>query len=114
MAQIGKGLATERCRILGELWKNGIAAEMLYHDNPKVPKQIQFALDTGVPLILWLGEDEIKKGVVKVKCLNLKEEFLIERENMVQRVQELIKMNPVLLSQEEQALLGKPDQDVAE
>lgn len=40
VAQIGKNLTTERFKIMRELWASGIAAEMLYNDNPKVPKQI--------------------------------------------------------------------------
>lgn len=59
VAQIGKNLTTERFQIMRELWAGNIAAEMLYNDNPKVPKQIQYALDTGIPLILWIGEDEV-------------------------------------------------------
>ncbi len=39
VAQIGKNLTTERFKIMRELWASGIAAEMLYNDNPKVPKQ---------------------------------------------------------------------------
>ena len=83
---------------MGELWKNGIAAEILYNDNPKVPKQIQFALDTGIPLILWIGEEEVAKGVVKVKSLNSKSEEFVTRDKMVKRIKELIEENPVLLS----------------
>ncbi len=79
VAQIGKNLTSERFKILSELWKADIHAEMLYNDNPKVPKQIQYALDTGVPLILWIGEDEVAKGIVKVKSLNHHEEYVIER-----------------------------------
>lgn len=101
VAQIGKNLTTERFKILGELWKHGIAAETLYNDNPKVPKQIEFALENGIPLILWIGEDEVAKGVVKVKSLNHKDEEFIERANMIERILELIKANPVLLSKEE-------------
>jgi histidyl-tRNA synthetase len=36
-------------------------------------------LDTGIPLILWIGEDEVAKGIVKVKSLNHHEEYVIER-----------------------------------
>ena len=79
VAQIGKNLTSERFKILSELWKEDIHAEMLYNENPKVPKQIQYALDTGIPLILWIGEDEVAKGIVKVKSLNHHEEYVIER-----------------------------------
>lgn len=55
-----------------------------------MPKQIEFALENGIPLILWIGEDEVAKGVVKVKSLNHKDEEFIERGNMVARIKELI------------------------
>jgi hypothetical protein len=38
VSQIGKNLTAERFKIMKELWASGIAAEMLYNDNPKVPK----------------------------------------------------------------------------
>lgn len=102
VAQIGKNLTAERFKILGELWKANIGAEILHNDNPKVPKQIQHALDTGIPLIIWIGEDEVAKGVVKVKSLNTHTETEVKREELVEKIQELIKENPVLLSQEAQ------------
>lgn len=72
---------------------------MQFNDNPKVPKQIQYALDTGIPMILWIGEDEVAKGLVKIKTLNDKEEYLITRDEMIAKVKELAAANPVLLSQ---------------
>jgi len=110
VAQIGKNLTVERMKVLGELWRNGIAAETLYNDNPKVPKQIQYALDTGIPLILWLGEEEVAEGIAKVKSLNDHEEFKIERSDLIPRIKELIAANPVLLSQEEQEVNLKKKQ----
>ena len=59
VAQVSKNLTAERLRLLQEFWSNGIAAETLYADNPKAAKQVQYALDNGIPLILWIGEDEI-------------------------------------------------------
>ena len=70
-------------KILGELWNAGIAAESLYNDNPKVAKQIDYSLKTGIPLILWIGEDEIEKGVVKIKELNTEKETFVERKNLI-------------------------------
>lgn len=98
VAQIGKNLTEERFKILGEFWAADIAAEILHNDNPKVPKQIQHALDTGIPLILWIGEDEIAKGIVKIKSLNYHTEEFVARDKMIERVKELIILNPVLLS----------------
>jgi len=55
-------------------------------------------LDTGIPLILWIGEDEVSKGVVKVKSLNHHEEYIINRSELIEKVKELVIANPVLLS----------------
>jgi len=51
-------------------------------------------------LILWIGEDEVAKGIVKVKSLNHHEEYFIDRNELATKVQELIKANPVLLPQD--------------
>ena len=79
IAQVGKNLTAERMRILGELWKANICAETMYLDNPKPAKQLDFAFDNGIPLIMWIGEDEIANGLVKVKSLSAHEEYFIER-----------------------------------
>ena len=47
---------------------------------------------------MWIGEDEIAKGVVKVKSLNFHTEYFIERAQMVDKVKELIQANPYLMS----------------
>jgi histidyl-tRNA synthetase len=39
---------------------------------------------------MWIGEDEINKGVVKVKSLNKHEEYTINRVDMVEKVYELV------------------------
>ena len=64
-------------------------------------------METGIPLILWIGEDEVAKGIVKVKSLNHHEEYVIERAKLVEKVRELVAANPVLLSQALQAELKK-------
>lgn len=74
IASIGKNMTAERMKILGELWKAGVKAETMYLDNPKPAKQLDFAFDNGIPLIMWIGEDEIAKGLVKVKSLSFHEE----------------------------------------
>ena len=94
-------------KILGQLWKAEIPAETMYLDNPKPAKQIDFAFDNGIPLIMWIGEDEIAKGLVKVKSLSYHEEYFIERAQMIEKVKELMVQNPFLMSQEEQEKIKK-------
>ena len=74
-----------------------------------MPKQIQYALDNGIPLILWIGEDEVAQGVVKVKSLNQHEEFVLKRDEMIPKIKELIAANPELLPQALQAAEGKKE-----
>lgn len=62
----------------------------MYLDNPKPAKQLDFAFDNAIPLIMWIGEDEIVNGKVKVKSLSFHEEYFIERPQMIDRVKELI------------------------
>ena len=61
---------------------------------------------------MWLGEDEVARGLVKIKSLSLHEEVMIERKELVDRVREQIAANPVLLSKEEQqnVIQQKPKQ----
>lgn len=40
VAQVSKNLTAERMKLLNEFWRNGIAAETLYSDNPKAAKQV--------------------------------------------------------------------------
>jgi len=48
-------------------------------------------LDDSIPLIIWVGENEMKEGIVKVKSLNKHEEILIKRSELAHRIQEIIK-----------------------
>jgi histidyl-tRNA synthetase len=87
--------------VCAELWAAGIKCETLYKENPSAQDQNEYALKTGIPLLICLGQNEIDQGVVKVKQLNTREEEDVSRVNMVARILELIKLNPVLLTKEE-------------
>jgi histidyl-tRNA synthetase len=85
----------ETCSLL---WKNGIKAETLYVDNPRTDKTFSYAFDNGIPLILIIGEQEIEKGIYKVKALNENKEYEFKSEELINGIQNLIKANPILLS----------------
>lgn len=36
-------------------------------DNPKLKKQMEYAHEAGIPFLVIVGSDELKKGVVKVR-----------------------------------------------
>ena len=59
VGQLGKNLTKQRLEACSKLWKVGIKAETLYLDNPRQDKTFNYAFDNGIPLILWIGEQEI-------------------------------------------------------
>lgn len=70
-------------------------------ENPRTDKTFSAAFDNGIPLILIIGEQEIVKGVYKVRSLNEKEEYEFKKEELVAGVKKLIEANPILLAKEE-------------
>lgn len=97
VSQMGKNLTAKRMETLSLLWENDIKAETLYVDNPRTDKTFSYAFDNGIPLILIIGEQEIKDGVYKIKSLNENKEHEVKSEDLIQKVKELIEANPVLL-----------------
>lgn len=67
VATIGKGLVGERMRLASLLWNAGINAEILYQSNLKPNKQLNYALESKIPFITWIGESEIAEGKVSLK-----------------------------------------------
>jgi histidyl-tRNA synthetase len=61
---------------------------------------LDYPLKNGIPLIIWIGENEVKDGIVKVKSLSKKEEYIIKRDELLEAIIPIIKDNPVLLTQE--------------
>jgi histidyl-tRNA synthetase len=41
----------------------------MYIEKAKADKQIGHAFENSIPMILWLGEDELKNGEAKLKIL---------------------------------------------
>lgn len=67
VATVGKNLLENKLEMLGWLWEHGFKAEIVYESSPKPQKQLSYALEGKIPYIIWLGEDEIKNSIVKVK-----------------------------------------------
>lgn len=91
VATIGKDLLEGKLELVSELWDNGLKSEILYEGAPKPQKQLAFALENKIPYIIWLGEDEIKSGIVKVKCTYKKDETTIKRAEIIPALTELSK-----------------------
>ncbi|XP_077983585.1 histidine--tRNA ligase, cytoplasmic-like isoform X2 [Glandiceps talaboti] len=86
VAAAQKGLVDERMKLSNELWGAGIKAEMSYKKDPKLLTQLQYAEESGIPYVAILGEDEIKRGVVKLKDTSTREEVEVSRADIVAEI----------------------------
>ncbi|KAH7618937.1 putative Histidine--tRNA ligase, cytoplasmic [Nannochloris sp. 'desiccata'] len=81
VASIGNGLQKKRMQLASKLWAAGVKAEFGFKPNPKMADQLGYALKAGIPYMVLFGEDEISKGVVKLKDLDAgTEEVVAESE----------------------------------
>ncbi|XP_051058341.1 histidine--tRNA ligase, mitochondrial [Phodopus roborovskii] len=77
----------ERLKLIAELWNAGIKAEMLYRNNPKLLTQLHYCEKTDIPLMVIIGEQERKEGVIKLRSVASREEVTINRESLVAEIQ---------------------------
>ncbi|XP_069339851.1 histidine--tRNA ligase, mitochondrial isoform X2 [Eulemur rufifrons] len=82
-----KNFLQERLKLIAELWDAGIKAEMLYKNNPKLLTQLHYCENMGIPLVVIIGEQELKEGVIKLRSVASREEVAIKRENLVAEIQ---------------------------
>ncbi|KAI5465863.1 hypothetical protein BGZ63DRAFT_348590 [Mariannaea sp. PMI_226] len=88
----GQGFIKERMSVCAKLWEAGIKAEFLYKVKPKVPAQFKAAEANGVPFAIFLGDDEVAAGKVKIKEMGLqeghpeKEGILVDIKDMTREV----------------------------
>ncbi|KAM7320153.1 histidine--tRNA ligase, mitochondrial isoform X1 [Alexandromys fortis] len=82
-----KNFLRERLKLIAELWDAGIKAEILYKNNPKLLTQLHYCEKTGIPLMVIIGEQEQKEGVLKLRSVASREEVTINREILVAEIQ---------------------------
>ena len=90
VASIGNDLLLSRIKISQLLRNTLIPTEFLYELNPKPNKQIDYVLKKSIPFIIWIGEEEEKQGVVKIKIMDLREEKVININNLTTQLKILI------------------------
>ncbi|TMW58730.1 hypothetical protein Poli38472_010289 [Pythium oligandrum] len=83
VASTGGALLLPRLELCKELWRANIAAEIMQLENPKFTKQLHHALESGIPYMVVIGEDELAKGEVKIKEMSSKDEVTVARSDMV-------------------------------
>jgi histidyl-tRNA synthetase len=67
IASIGAGLLLERMKIAKALWTENISCEYSHQEKPTFKKQLDEALERGIPFMIVFGQDELDQNIVKVK-----------------------------------------------
>ena len=65
------------------LWNANISSEYSHQDSPKFKKQLDETLERGIPFMVVFGEDEIAKGVVKLKNMKLHTEAEVALDSLI-------------------------------
>lgn len=86
VASIGNGLQPQRMKIASDLWSAGIKCEFGFKPNPKMGDQLNYALKSGIPLVILFGEDEIHAGQVKLKDLDNETEITIPKTEIIPEI----------------------------
>ncbi|GMT26052.1 hypothetical protein PFISCL1PPCAC_17349, partial [Pristionchus fissidentatus] len=91
VASAQKNLLSLRMRQMAQLWSWGFAAELDYKANPKMLNQIQYAEKNGIPLVLIIGEQEQKDGIVKLRNTVTREETPVKFDDLQATLTEMLK-----------------------
>ncbi|XP_007430703.1 histidine--tRNA ligase, cytoplasmic-like [Python bivittatus] len=81
-----KNFLALRMKFISKLWNAGIKAEMIYKKNPKLLEQLHYCEETGIPLAIIIGEEELNNGVVKLRDVVTRKEVNIPQENFIEEI----------------------------
>lgn len=70
VCNIKKDCFKEIVELCTKLWENDISTEFTYVKDQKIQKQLVYALEKQIPLVLIIG-DEIEQGIVKLREITL-------------------------------------------
>lgn len=81
---------TRRMQLASLLWKSNISAEYSHLDNPKFKKQLDEVLERGIPYMIVIGEDELKKDIptVNIKLMKEHQEHTVPLAEVISKLQE--------------------------
>ncbi|BCX14593.1 MAG: histidine--tRNA ligase [Patescibacteria group bacterium] len=82
IVNFGEELSGEYAQVASNLRSLGIPTEV-YYEGAKLAKQLKYADSLGIPWALFMGPDEIKAKVVKIKNLKTGEQFERKLEDLV-------------------------------
>ena len=74
VACTGGSFIKERMKVCSTLWKVGVSAEFVYKTDVPFRRQLQMALEKGIPYMVVLGEDEVARNVCQLKDVQANEQ----------------------------------------
>ncbi|EUB64294.1 Histidyl-tRNA synthetase, cytoplasmic [Echinococcus granulosus] len=77
-----KGLIAPRLQLAQELWDAKIKTAFSHKDQPRLLDQLQYCESTGIPLAVLIGEAELQRGVVKLRCISTRKEREVARADL--------------------------------
>lgn len=83
-------LQIKRMELCNKLWAAGIKAEFGFKPNPKMGDQLGYALEQGIPFMVLFGDDELARGVVKLKDMAAKTEQTVQLASLVEELKKLM------------------------
>lgn len=92
VAAAQKNLVEHRMTVCRDLWNAGIKAEHSYKKNPKLLVQLQHCEENTIPWAVVIGEEEVSKGVVKLRDVITRKEEEVKREDLVEEIFKRLKI----------------------
>lgn len=83
---IPMGVAIEEAiKVANRLRESGIIAE-LYFEEAKLEKKISYAHKLGIPYVIFIGEDELKNGLLSLKTMVTGEQSALNIEEIIEKI----------------------------
>jgi len=76
-------------QVASELRSAGINTEIYLKDN-KLKKQLNYANNRGIPLVVIIGPDENERAEIGLRDMRRKKQFTVSRSDMVQKIKEIL------------------------
>ncbi|KAH9307464.1 hypothetical protein KI387_035375 [Taxus chinensis] len=73
-------------KLVSELWAGKLKAEFALTPIKKIGKQVQYALESGIPYMLIMGDNELQKGLVNLKDIQANQQEEVPRDKIVEEL----------------------------
>lgn len=73
-------------KLVSELWAGKLKAEFALTSIKKIGKQVQYALESGIPYMLIMGENELKNGLIQLKDIEASQQDEVPRDKIVEEL----------------------------